>query len=134
MKWKYREQKDKRVQRVYHPDDLVFTIYRVGGVPRLLYDKICKEFNKLQDTAGLTEKKDGSIRRKYTLHSFRRFVKTVSNISSSYSEWALGHAKSTYWVKTPEEKTEEYLKVMKYLTYLNYEALEARGKERDSWR
>jgi integrase len=129
--WKYRNKADKRVQKYYHDDDLVFTTQKFRDcVPNSVYFKIRNEFNTLQEIVGTSERKDGSIRRKYTLHSFRRFVKTVleTNISSSYSEWALGHAKSSYWVKTPEEKAEEYLKVMKYLTFLDYTTLEATGK------
>ena len=38
------------------------------------------------------------IRRKITLHSFRRFVKTtISDLGyADYSEWFIGHAGSTY--------------------------------------
>ena len=38
------------------------------------------------------------IRRKNTLHSFRRFVKTtISDLGyADYSEWFIGHAGSTY--------------------------------------
>ncbi|MGZ5490271.1 MAG: hypothetical protein ACXW2E_08120 [Nitrososphaeraceae archaeon] len=40
-------------------------------------------------------------RRKITLHSFRRFVKTtISDLGyADYSEWFIGHAGSTYWRK-----------------------------------
>jgi hypothetical protein len=44
---------------------------------------------------------DGSNqrRRKVTLHSFRRFVKTtISDLGyDDYSEWLIGHSGSTYW-------------------------------------
>jgi integrase len=133
--WKYRQKTDKRVQKHYHYDDLVFTTQKFRNcVPNSVYFKIRTEFNTLQDIVGTSERKDGSMRRKYTLHSFRRYVKTVleTNVSSSYSEWALGHTKSSYWVKTPEEKAEEYLKVMKYLTFLDYPTIQAVGKSFES--
>ncbi len=40
-------------------------------------------------------------RRKITLHSFRRFVKTVisDQVGQDYSEWFLGHAKSPYYIR-----------------------------------
>lgn len=134
LDYKYRVKRDKRDQRVQNTNDLVFTKNQNYGEkvvsPHTVYQKINLEFNKLQDDIGLSERKDGSLRRKYTLHSFRRFVKTVmeTNVSASYSEWLLGHTKSSYWVKTPEEKAAEYLKIMKYVTFLDVTTIEATGK------
>ena len=49
--------------------------------------------------------------------------------SSDYSEWLIGHSKSSYWVKKEAEKREIYkTKCMKYLTFLDYSVLEATGK------
>jgi len=139
LSWKYRPRPNShRPNRKSEPEDFVFMANRIRqdgkSAPMKLYNKICVEFDKLLDIVGLNEKKDGGFRRKYTLHSFRRFVKTIleTNISHSYSEWALGHAKSSYWVKTPEEKAEEYLKVMKYLTFLDYDVIESKGKSIES--
>ncbi|HZD35679.1 MAG TPA: hypothetical protein VE130_10775, partial [Nitrososphaeraceae archaeon] len=70
-------------------------------------------------------------RRKITLHSFRRFVKTVlsDSIGKEYSEWFLGHAKSSYYVNKSEVRASTYAeKAMKYLTFLDYSILEATGK------
>ena len=70
-------------------------------------------------------------RRKITLHSLRRFVKTVisDEVGGDYSEWFLGHNGSVYYTKKESERREIYLtKCMKYLTFLDYTALEARGK------
>ena len=70
-------------------------------------------------------------RRKITLHSFRRFVKTVvsDQTNQDYSEWFLGHSKSPYYTKKEPERREIYAtKCMKYLTFLDYTTLEARGK------
>ena len=71
------------------------------------------------------------IRRKITLHSFRRFVKTVisDQADQDYSEWFLGHSKSPYYTKKELERREVYsTKCMKYLTFLDYTTLEATGK------
>ena len=59
------------------PDDLVFTrtYFRDYIEPRGLYPKICHEFHSLQKTVGMNELKEGMNRRKFTLHSFRRFCK-----------------------------------------------------------
>jgi hypothetical protein len=70
-------------------------------------------------------------RRKITLHSLRRFTKSVveTQASESYSEWLLGHSdKSEYFTKKEPEKREIYAtKCMKYLTFLDYTTLEATG-------
>jgi integrase len=125
--WKYRPARKKQ----YHRDDLVFTIYQIRDAPGL-YPKLNVEFNKLQDVAGFTDRKDGSPnRRKFTLHSFRRFTKSVlsDSIGQDYSEWFLGHTtKSSYYVRDPDFKQQAYLKAMKYLTFLDYTTLEATGK------
>ena len=66
-----------------------------------------------------------------TLHSFRRFVKTVisDQTNTDYSEWFLGHNKSPYYTKKEPERREIYAtKCMKYLTFLDYTKLEATGK------
>ena len=89
------------------------------------------EFNKVLANVDKGERKDGEQRRKITLNSFRRFVKSVvaEQASTDYSEWLIGHAKSSYWVKKPEEKGQIYAtKCMKYLTFLDYTVLEATGK------
>jgi hypothetical protein len=49
------------------------------------------------------------------------------------SEWFLGHNGSVYYTKKEFERREIYLtKCMKYLTFLDYTALEARGKTIES--
>ena len=57
---------------------------------------------KTLDRIGMGSSVDGNeIRRKITLHSFRRFVKTtISDLGySDFSEWFIGHSGSTYWRK-----------------------------------
>jgi len=71
-------------------------------------------------------------RRVITLHSFRRFVKTLVEkySSESYSEWFLGHTKSSYWVSKKEELRRIYkVQCMKYLTFLDYPTLENTGRD-----
>src|SRR5262249_14859647 len=88
---------------------------------------------KVLAIVGMDERKEEGVhkRRKITLHSFRRFVKTVisDQTNQDYSEWFLGHNKSPYYTKKEPERREIYAtKCMKYLTFLDYTTLEARGK------
>ena len=66
--------------------------------------KILSQFQALLEASGYDERKEGMLRRKITMHSFRRFVKTTLSdcIGKEYSEWYLGHAKSGYYVSKPE--------------------------------
>lgn len=132
--WKYRD-KDNKWTKSAKPDDLVFSVYTVKGVPNPhhLYVKIVNEFEKLLAIAGMDERKEDGlgIRRKITLHSFRRFVKTVisDQVGQDYSEFFLGHIKSPYYTKKEIDRREIYAtKCMKYLTFLDYSTLEARGR------
>jgi hypothetical protein len=99
--------------------------------PQSLYTKILLQFQRLLEVSGFDERKDGMKRRKITLHSFRRFVKTTLSdcVGKEYSEWYLGHAKSGYYVSKPEVRAATYAeKAMKYLTFLDYATLEVTGK------
>ena len=98
---------------------------------QVLYGIILKEFQAVLVAAGLDDRKEGMTRRKITLHSFRRFVKTVisDQTNQDYSEWYLGHSKSPYYTKKEPERREVYAtKCMKYLTFLDYTTLESAGK------
>ncbi|MGA7370090.1 MAG: site-specific integrase [Nitrososphaeraceae archaeon] len=132
--WKYKD-KDYDWTKELKSDDLVFSAYRVKGRadPKIIYFKIIDEFEKLLSVAGMDERKEDGLgrRRKITLHSLRRFVKTVisDQVGQDYSEWFLGHAKSPYYTKKEIDRREIYAtKCMKYLTFLDYTTLEARGK------
>ena len=74
---------------------------------------------------------NSSIRRKITLHSFRRFVKTtISDLGySDYSEWFIGHAGSKYWRKKDNKKAEIFNKIEPYLTFLNIQQLNRQGAD-----
>jgi integrase len=133
--WKYRDKGKNGHPKIRSNSDVIFSIYNTKGVPtpRMLYAKILKEFQKLLTIVGMDKRKEEGIqeRRKITLHSFRRFVKTVisDQVNQDYSEWFLGHNKSPYYTKKEPERREIYAtKCMKYLTFLDYTTLEARGK------
>jgi integrase len=101
--------------------------------PRVTYTKFVEQFHKVLDSVNLAKRKDGNpARRQITLHSFRRFVKTTiadSPAGSEYSEWFLGHTKSSYWVKKPEARASIYKEhCMRHLTFLDYSTLKAIGK------
>jgi hypothetical protein len=74
---------------------------------------------------------NSSIRRKITLHSFRRFVKTtISYLGySDYSEWFIGHTGSTYWRKKDNEKAEIFNKIEPCMTFLNIHQLNRQGAD-----
>jgi integrase len=121
-------------------DCLVFQVQEVNVRkvnPLVTYTKFIEQFHKVLDSANLGQRKDGTpTRRQITLHSFRRFVKTTisdSTAGSDYSEWFLGHTKSSYWVKKPEARALTYKEhCMPYLTFLDYSALRAAGKTNES--
>ena len=134
MDWKYRD-KGSEWTKTAKLDDLVFSAYKIkeGSDPRRLYIKIVNEFQKLLSIAKMDERKENGLgrRRKITLHSLRRFVKTVisDQVGQDYSEWFLGHAKSPYYTKKEIDRREIYsTKCMKYLTFLDYTTLETQGK------
>jgi integrase len=128
IEWKYNNIEQPRKK---NENDLVFTVYSTND-PMVLYVKILREFQKLLAIAGLDERKeDVRSRRKITFHSLRRFTKTVlsDQVGQDYSEWFLGHARSPYYTKKEIDRREIYAtKCMKYLTFLDYTSLEARGK------
>ena len=114
-------------------DDLVFAIY---GKPhnadlRIMYIHIAMSYAKMLDRIGRGDREDNNTRRKITLHSFRRFVKsTISDLGfGDYSEWFIGHSGSTYYRKSEKEKAEIFAKIEPYLTFLDYSELEARGAD-----
>jgi integrase len=114
-------------------DSLVFQVQlnNLNVTPQSIYLKLLMQFQQLLEVAGFSDRKEGMKRRKITLHSFRRFAKTtISDCSGKeYSEWFLGHAKSSYYVNKPEVRAATYAeKCMKYLTFLDYSTLEVAEK------
>jgi hypothetical protein len=132
--WKYQDRKIKgrTIKRQALGHDLVFTVYSAND-PNSLYVRVLNEFEKLLTVAGMDQRKDSGVqrRRKVTLHSMRRFVKTVvsDQVNQDYSEWFIGHNKSPYYTKKEPERRELYSKkCMKYLTFLDYTTLENTGR------
>jgi integrase len=130
LDWKYNNEERPRAS---NQEDLVFTL-RKGSTPTTVYIKIWLEFKKLLEVSDLAERKEEGIykRRKITLHSFRRFVKTVisNQVGQDFSELILGHNnKSVYYTLRESDRREIYAtKCMKYLTFLDYITIEATGK------
>ena len=134
LNWKYREERilrtGKRTTTTPVPDDLIFSPL-IGSNPNNIYHKIVVEFGKLLEVVGLDRRKENSLRRKITLHSFRRFVKSLisDSVNQDYSEWFLGHRKSPYYVKKEYELREIYRsRCMHHLTFLDYATLESNGR------
>ena len=99
------------------------------------YTTLVVQFEKTLDRNGMGSREEGlktrRIRRKITLHSFRRFVKTtISDLGyGDYSEWFIGHSGSTYWRKKDIEKAEIFKKIEPYLTFLNIQQLNRQGAD-----
>jgi integrase len=129
LEWKYTQRRRKTtVQK--SQDDLIFSIRNIRQ-PERLYERVTLEFKKVLKTIGLDERKEGMLRRRVTLHSFRRNAKTIAatQTNTDYSEWLLGHQKSPYWTMKEVQRREIYAsKIMPYLTFLDYSTLEATGK------
>jgi integrase len=130
--WKYRNRRTGSKTPIRNPESLVFAILTTAPVQvDSLYTKLKQEFNKILSVIGFDGRKENMRRRKITLHTLRRFVKTVisDQTNQDYSEWFLGHAKSPYYTKKEPNRREIYAtKCMKYLTFLDYSTLEATGK------
>lgn len=129
LDWRCRK-RDYNPTQLPNLDDLVFNVFRVKPHPQTLYVKVNAEFNKALQAAKLDERKEGMKKRKITLHSLRRFVKSVisNQVGQDYSEWFLSHNKSPYYTIKESERREFYAtKCMKYLTFLDYSTLEAIG-------
>jgi integrase len=143
--WKeFRERKrrvvDKNGKAQYEtkplgPNDLFFSSGRrdatVEENPNYLYDVLSKEFGQVLDRIGLSDRNAESKRHEITLHSFRRFVySTMEKLGNiEFANYQIGHANSTYWRVTPEERLETFKKFESYLTYLDYSKLEAKGAD-----
>jgi integrase len=136
ISWKYRHKQKQRDQRIKHDDDLIFQVQKNLAGLRSIYVKLGQEFDKVLSTAGLRQRKEGMKNKTISFHSFRRFVKSVisDQVSQDYSEWYLGHAgRSVYYQKKEPERREIYAsKVERYLTFLDYTALENTGKNIES--
>ena len=116
-----------------NPNELVFSQYQTGNPkPDVLYENLGILFAKTLDRIGMGSREESNEnRRKITLHTLRRFVKTtISDLGyADYSEWFIGHAGSVYWRKKDSEKAEIFKKIEPYLTFLNVPQLERQGAD-----
>jgi integrase len=115
-------------------DDFIFSVRKlILSNPESFYFNLVVAFEKTLDRNGMGSREEGNKnrRRKITLHSFRRFVKTtISDLGyADYSEWFIGHMGSTYWRKKDNEKAEIFQKIEPYLTFLNVPQLERQGAD-----
>ena len=111
----------------------IFAI-RKGDIKTVnLYKEMCKDFSQTLDRIGRgsRENQNFKARRKITLHSFRRYVKTtISDLGySDFSEYFIGHSGSTYYTKSEKDIIKMFDKIEPYLTFLNYEELDRKGAD-----
>lgn len=149
-KWlqqKYRERRvyieNRKVKPIVKEDDLVFSssfsydgknyntntkISEINNIDNI-YTTLVTEFNKIEDQLKIGYENAAKRRRIFTFHSLRRFVKsTISDLGySDFSEWAIGHAGSTYYRKSDKEKFSLFKKIEPYITFLDQTGLEKRG-------
>jgi integrase len=118
-------------------NDLIFSVRKSKSYKKTsftMYSEMALAFSKNLDRIGLGEREktnksnNKGIRRKITLHSFRRFVKsTISDLGHyDFSEYFIGHSGSTYYRKTEKEKIEIFKKIEPYLTFLDVSSLDQR--------
>jgi integrase len=154
LEWKYRT-REKRFTRdketkhlsrlprplVYTPtrddNDLIFGLeFGIGDTQnvRMLYCHLTRQFDQLLDRLGIKYETSDKKRREITLHSFRRYVKSVvaDCSNSDYSEWVIGHKGSPYYKRSDKEKYEVFKKVEPYLTFLDQTGLEIKQKDTES--
>jgi integrase len=113
--------------------DLLFAVNQANPNIRWLYNQFAISFGKTLDRMGIGDREevDHSKRRRITLHSMRRFVKsTISDLGyGDFSEFMIGHSSSTYYRRTTDEKAALFQKIEPYLTFLDYQQLERRGAD-----
>lgn len=129
-RWIDHKYEDKKAN---NPKDFVFALME-NATPEGMYGNMAIEFRNVMRSLDLNKKRDDGKRYEITLHSFRRFVKTVveDQTSHSFSEYLIGHKKSPYYNKKEPERRELFrTRCMRYLTFRDYSALEAAGKSID---
>ena len=75
------------------------------------------EFNKVIKQLDIGYEDNNKNRHIFTLHSFRRYVRTlISDLGyQDYAEFTLGHSNSTYWRKSTKEKYALFKKIEPHL-------------------
>jgi integrase len=99
-----------------------------------LYTTIVIEFNKLIKDLGIGYEGNSKHRHIFTLHSFRRYLRTlISDLGyQDFAEWTLGHSYSTYWRKGEKEKYALFKRIEPHLLLLDQTSLQRRGADMQS--
>jgi integrase len=89
-----------------------------------LYNTMVIEFNDLLRQLDVGYEGNTQKRHVFTLHSFRRYVRTlISDLGyQDFAEWTLGHSYSTYWRKGEKEKYALFKKIEPNLLLLDQTA------------
>jgi integrase len=118
------------------PQDLIFAL-EDGKIPASIYTRLLEQFQKLQRIADKNQRKENSLRRKITLHSFRRTAYSIigEQTNTDYANWFLGHHHSVYWTHKETERCSIYrTKCMPFLTVYQEtrdNSIEAALREKD---
>jgi integrase len=122
-------------------NDLIFAIRQTKPNPKNIYNHLSADFGKTLARIDMNIKEEyvpnpnsrliHKERRRITLHSFRRYVKsTISDLGfGDFSEYFIGHNGSTYYTKTDKQIAEMFSKVESHLTFLDFPALERKGAD-----
>lgn len=119
----YFDKRTNRIASIYRiPDkseyDLLFSVSKASSL-RSVYNEMSQAFGQTLDRMGKGQREEspGVKRRKITLHSCRRWVKsTLSDLGlSDFGEWLIGHQGSTYYRRSEKERAEIFKKVEPYL-------------------
>ena len=109
--------------------DLLFEVRKSSSVVSLYCD-MRRAFGQTLDRMGKGQREEspGVKRRKITLHSCRRLVKsTISDLGlSDFGEWLIGHQGSTYYRRSDKERAEMFKRIEPYLTYNDITSLDRR--------
>jgi integrase len=124
-----------QLKPVKRPEDYVFMPYHdeLETTVEYAYKNLSRRFGELLDRMDIKFRRDGK-RREISLHSFRHFVyTTIDGLGQNqFAEYFIGHANSTYWRKPESEKIATFLRIERYLTFVDVSALEARGADMET--
>lgn len=124
---------EKHTPKINNELLLFSTKYQADPTVHGLYNNMLLMFENTMDRLGgkYAEFEPSKKRRKFTLHSFRRWVKTtISDLGhSEYSEYFIGHQGSTYYRVSEPEKVKLFKKLEPYLTFLDQTSLERKGAD-----
>jgi integrase len=134
LDWKYRRRRiSARQYRVPErsDEDLIFGIRTLPDIG-CIYVELRTAFAKTLDRIGMgAREEEEKRRRKITLHSFRRYVKTtISDLGfADFSEYYLGHSHSVYYTQPERERLKIFSKIAPSLTFLDVVEMERRGAD-----